>query len=84
MGFQHFLFFEKTKGNQKGNQKAKRKEREEYGVSEKDNLRDLFSTEELEKVQSVEMIVSGLVNCGWGYSEIKDFILNGTRKLLAT
>ena len=29
------------------------------------------------------MIVSGLVNCGWGYNEIKDFILNGTRKLLA-
>ena len=41
------------------------------------------SEEELEKVQSVEMIVSGLVNCGWGYNEIKDFILNGTRKLLA-
>lgn len=63
--------------------KSARQLREEYGVSKKDNLRDLFSTEELEKVQSVEMIVSGLVNCGWGYNEIKDFILNGTRKLLA-
>lgn len=63
--------------------KSARRLREEYGVSKKDNLRDLFSTEELEKVQSVEMIVSGLVNCGWGYNEIKDFILNGTRKLLA-
>lgn len=63
--------------------KNARQIREEYGVSKKDNLRDLFSTEELEKVQSVEMIVSGLVNCGWGYNEIKDFILNGTRKLLA-
>lgn len=63
--------------------KSARQIREEYGVSKKDNLRDLFSTEELEKVQSVEMIVSGLVNCGWGYNEIKDFILNGTRKLLA-
>lgn len=63
--------------------KSARQIREEYGVSKKDNLRNLFSTEELEKVQSVEMIVSGLVNCGWGYNEIKDFILNGTRKLLA-
>jgi Rha family phage regulatory protein len=63
--------------------KNARQIREEYGVSKKDNLRDLFSAEELEKVQSVEMIVSGLVNCGWGYNEIKDFILNGTRKLLA-
>lgn len=63
--------------------KSARQIREEYGVSKKENLRDLFSVEELEKVQSVEMIVSGLVNCGWGYNEIKDFILNGTRKLLA-
>lgn len=63
--------------------KSARHIREEYGVSKKENLRDLFSTEELEKVQSVEMVVSGLVNCGWGYNEIKDFILNGTRKLLA-
>lgn len=63
--------------------KSARQLREEYGVSKKENLRDLFSREELGKVQSVEMIVSGLVNCGWGYNEIKDFILNGTRKLLA-
>ena len=48
--------------------KNARQIREEYGVSKKDNLRDLFSAEELEKVQSVEMIVSGLVNCGWGYN----------------
>jgi len=39
--------------------------------------------EELEKVQSVEMIVSGLVNCGWGYDEIKGFITNQSRKLIA-
>ena len=63
--------------------KNARQIREEYGVNKKENLRDLFSAEEKEKVQTVEMIVSGLVNCGWGYNEIKDFILNGTRKLLA-
>lgn len=56
--------------------------REECGIAKKDNLRDLFSTEELKKIQSVEMVISGLVNCGWGYNEIKDFVLNGTRKLL--
>lgn len=58
--------------------------REEYGISKKDNLRDYFSKEELEQVQSIEMIVSGLVNCGWGYDEIKGFITNPAKKLIAS
>lgn len=57
--------------------------REEYGITKKDNLRDLFSSEELAKVQSVEMVVSGLVNCGWGYDDIRNFIANDSRKLIA-
>lgn len=57
--------------------------REEYGISKKDNLRDCFSAEELERVQSVEMVVSGLVNCGWGYDEIKNFVLNAEKRLIA-
>lgn len=57
--------------------------REEYGITKKDNLRDYFSVEELTKVQSVEMVVSGLVNCGWGYDDIKNFIMNPTRQLIA-
>ncbi|MCM1237251.1 MAG: Rha family transcriptional regulator, partial [Ruminococcus flavefaciens] len=31
--------------------------REEYGISKQDNLRDLFSQEDLAKVKSVEMVV---------------------------
>lgn len=57
--------------------------REDYGISKTDNLRDWFSAEELAAVQSVEMIVSGLVGCGWGYEQIKEFILNKNLKLLA-
>lgn len=57
--------------------------REEFGITKKDNLRDWFSAEELSAIQSVEMIVSGLVNCGWGYDQIKDFILHQNLKLLA-
>lgn len=57
--------------------------REEYGIDKKANLRDYFTAEELEKVQSIEMIISGLVNCGWGYNEIKEFITNPARKLIA-
>lgn len=57
--------------------------REEYGIDKKANLRDYFAVEELEKVQSIEMIISGLVNCGWGYNEIKEFITNPAKKLIA-
>lgn len=57
--------------------------RKEYGITKQDNLRDLFAQEELAKVQSVEMVVSGLVDCGWGYDDVKDFITNGTKKLIA-
>lgn len=38
--------------------------REEYGITKQDNLRDYFAQEELAKVKSVEMVVSGLVDCG--------------------
>lgn len=48
--------------------------REEYGIGKKDNLRDSFSTEDLKAVQSMECLVSGLVDCGWGYDQIKQFI----------
>lgn len=50
--------------------------REEYGISQKDELRVCFSAEELQQVQKAEMLVSSLVEYGWGYDEIKDFILN--------
>jgi len=50
--------------------------REEYCISKKDELRDFFNPEELQQVQKAEMLVSGLVEYGWGYDEIKDFILN--------
>ncbi len=57
--------------------------REEYGIGKRDDLRNLFSQEELAKVKSVEMIVSGLVDCGWGYNEVKELVANQTKKLIA-
>lgn len=48
--------------------------REELGISKKENLRDYLSTEELKAIQSMECLVSGLVDCGWGYEQIKEFI----------
>lgn len=48
--------------------------REERGVSRKEDLRDYMSEEELKAIQSMECLVSGLVDCGWGYDKIKEFI----------
>lgn len=56
--------------------KTAKKFREENGLTKKDNLRDLFSEEELKKIQNAEMLVSSLIGYGWGYGEIKDFIMN--------
>lgn len=57
--------------------------REEYGIDKKTNLRDCFSEEELKSIQSAEMLVSSLINYGWGYEQIKDFIMNNAPKQLA-
>lgn len=57
--------------------------REQYGIGKKDSLRDCFSPEELRAVQSMECMVSGLVDCGWEYDKVKDFIRqNNTQRQL--
>ena len=57
--------------------------RERFGISEKVSLRDCFSAEELSMVQSMERMVSGLVDCGWGYEQIKTFISENNVKKIA-
>lgn len=58
--------------------------REKFGIGKKDNLRDCFAEEELKSVQSMECLVSGLVDCGWEYEKIKEFIQkNNVQKQLA-
>lgn len=48
--------------------------REEIGIGKKENLRDYLPEEQLRAIQSMECLVSGLVDCGWGYEQIKEFI----------
>lgn len=48
--------------------------REALGVGKKENLRDFLSAEELRAIQSMECLVGGLIDCGWGYDQIKEFI----------
>ena len=58
--------------------------REDFGISRKESMRDYFSEEDLVKIQNAEMLVSALVGYGWGYNEIKEFILNkGINKIAA-
>lgn len=56
---------------------------QEYGVKAKENLRDFFTGEDLAKVQSTEMLVSSLINCGWGYEQIKNFVQENSIKQIA-
>lgn len=56
--------------------------RSDFGIGKTDGLRDHFSKEELRAVQSMECLVSGLVDCGWGYDQVKDFISQNNMKRL--
>lgn len=58
--------------------------RDSLGINAKENIRDYLSVEELRAIQSMECLVSGLVDCGWGYDQIKEFIQqNNTMKIAA-
>ena len=57
--------------------------REQFTISSKENLRDYFKEEKLKAVQSMECMVSGLVDCGWGYNKVKSFIEQTNTKHLA-
>lgn len=54
----------------------------EYNVKSRENLRDYFTGNELIQVQSLEMLVSSLIGCGWGYEQIKEFILTKANKMI--
>lgn len=55
--------------------------REELGIGKTDSLRDYFTSEELKAIQSKEMLVSSLIDCGWGYEQIKEFINNNVLQI---
>lgn len=57
--------------------------REEFGVGKTDNLRDCFTKEELQAISSKEMLVSSLIDCGWGYEQIKNFLEINTVKMIS-
>ncbi len=56
--------------------KSAKQFREEFSITKKENLRDYFSEEELVKIQNAEMLISSLMGYGWGYEDIKEFVMN--------
>ena len=63
--------------------KTKKELQEEYGVKPKESLRDYLTADQLKDVENMEMLVSSLINCGWGYDEIKTFIQQQSVKMIA-
>lgn len=58
--------------------------REEMGVEETANLRDHMNAEQLSAVESMERLVSGLVDVGMSYDKIKEFIESFNTKRMLT
>lgn len=63
--------------------KSAKQLREEFGIGKTDNLRDCFTKEELQAIGSKEMLVSSLIDCGWGYEQIKEFVQENSVQMIA-
>ena len=48
--------------------------REKFGIDRKDNIRDYLSPEELIKISKMEKLTSSLLDIGFDYSQVKDFL----------
>lgn len=56
---------------------------EQYGVKGKESIREYVTADELKQIEAMEMLVSSLISCGWGYDQIKDFIQANSVAMLA-
>jgi phage regulatory protein, rha family len=55
----------------------------QYQIKEKESLRDYLTSEELKELEEMEMLISSLIGIGWGYEQIKDFVITEKTKKLA-
>ena len=55
----------------------------QYQIKEKESLRDYLTSEELKELEEMEMLVSSLIGLGWGYDQVKNFVLQEKTKKLA-
>lgn len=47
---------------------------EKFKIKSNESIREYVTADELKQIEAMEMLVSSLINCGWGYEQIKDFI----------
>lgn len=55
----------------------------EFGVKEKESIREKMTADQLQEVEALEMLISGLINIGMSYQEIKKFIAENYHKEIA-
>jgi len=55
----------------------------QYQIKEKESLRDHLTGEELKELEEMEMLVSSLIGLGWGYDQVKNFVLQEKTKKIA-
>ena len=46
----------------------------EFKLQKNESVRDQFTKDDLAEVENLERLTAGLINLGWGYPEIKDFL----------
>lgn len=63
--------------------KSMKELQEQYGVKGKESIREYVTADELKQIESMEMLVSSLISCGWGYDQIKGFIQENSVRMLA-
>jgi Rha family phage regulatory protein len=55
----------------------------QYGVKGKESIREYLTADQIKEIESIEMLVSSLINCGWGYEQIKSFVQENSVKRIA-
>lgn len=55
----------------------------EFGIKEKESIREKMTADQLQEVEALEMLISGLINIGMSYQEIKKFIVEKYHKEIA-
>lgn len=58
--------------------------REKYGIKSNESVRDYLTADELAEVETLERLISSLINYGWGYEQIKSFVTENATKRIAS
>ena len=55
---------------------------EQYHVKNKESIRDYLTNDDIRDIETMELLVSSLINCGWAYVQIKEFLYANSIKQL--